>query len=394
MEKNLTSNEEFNSALGKIKQDFILRLQTQVDAFKEFEKQLSNKNLDDDVASDIKMKAHKLAGSAAMFGFVQLGDIAAKIEHQIDARKYDDLQKLASDLLLEISRSAKVFKKPQIDKESVNVKSVTPKKEAVKVKKEKKVIEEESENSKSYVLVADDDETIRNLLTISLNEIDCEVVAVEDGRGVMMEVERKLPNLVILDINMPGGLSGIEVLSRLKSQSKTSEIPVIILTRESNDKTVIEGISRGAQDYVVKPFNKGELQRHVQEILQRNKIKILVADDDEMILGLLRQCFYHAGYKTIAADNGKTALDLIKKELPDLIILDVMMPAMDGFTVLQQLKANFELKNIPVIFLTAKNQHDNVLFGLEKGAADYIVKPFDIDELSARVAGILQRNKK
>ncbi|MCH8182179.1 MAG: response regulator [Proteobacteria bacterium] len=116
---------------------------------------------------------------------------------------------------------------------------------------------------------------------------------------------------------------------------------------------------------------------------------ILVADDDPLIIRLLEHRLRHRGYDVISAPDGETALDLAIREKPDLILLDGMMPGLDGFEVLRRLKENPETIQIPVVMLTARSQEGDIVNGLTSGAADYMVKPFIPEELIARIQRIV-----
>jgi two-component system alkaline phosphatase synthesis response regulator PhoP len=113
---------------------------------------------------------------------------------------------------------------------------------------------------------------------------------------------------------------------------------------------------------------------------------ILVADDDAVSMFLLRQCLAGAGFRVVCAENGREALLLMRQESPALVILDVMMPVMEGMEVLRHAKADAKLRLTPVIMLTSRHQDSDILDALKVGAADYLVKPFDPSELLARVA--------
>ena len=113
--------------------------------------------------------------------------------------------------------------------------------------------------------------------------------------------------------------------------------------------------------------------------------RILIADDEVNLRDILRIQLERHGFVVLAAENGQQAVEIALKEQPDVIILDVMMPLVDGFAVLGRLKAHPDLRTIPVIMLTARGQERDVLSGLQAGAADYIVKPFSLKELIARV---------
>ena len=113
--------------------------------------------------------------------------------------------------------------------------------------------------------------------------------------------------------------------------------------------------------------------------------RILVADDDPLSIKLLNFRLRSVGHEVISAVDGGEALEIATREKPDLVLLDIMMPVMNGFQVLRKLKLQEETKNIPVIMLTSKVQEKDVVFGLEAGAEDYITKPFSFAELNARV---------
>jgi len=117
--------------------------------------------------------------------------------------------------------------------------------------------------------------------------------------------------------------------------------------------------------------------------------RILVADDDPLSIKLLNFRLRSVGHEVIFAVNGGEALEIATREKPDLVLLDIMMPVMNGFQVLRKLRSQEETKNIPVIMLTSKVQEKDVVFGLEGGAEDYITKPFSFAELNARVNRVL-----
>ncbi|MEJ2669570.1 MAG: response regulator, partial [Gammaproteobacteria bacterium] len=174
---------------------------------------------------------------------------------------------------------------------------------------------------------------------------------------------------------------------------KTKNIPIILVTALTSSEDIREGLQAGAFDYITKPFQLSELVNRILSILQRHKTRILVADDDELIRDLLSQRFHRMGYTVLTAKHGNEALARMQAEQPDLTILDMMMPGMDGLAVLKQIKNNPTTADMPVVVLTAKRQQENILQGLESGANDYITKPFDVDEVAARVSGILRRRK-
>lgn len=112
-----------------------------------------------------------------------------------------------------------------------------------------------------------------------------------------------------------------------------------------------------------------------------NKKKILICDDDPVILRLLQVNLEIEGYEVVSAHNGEEAVDLAVQQVPDLIILDIMMPRMDGYQAAQSLRSHTETKDIPLIFLSAKAQQADIDKGRTYGVTDYLTKPFDPTEL-------------
>lgn len=122
--------------------------------------------------------------------------------------------------------------------------------------------------------------------------------------------------------------------------------------------------------------------------------KIVLAEDEPRLARLVEFKLKKEGYQVICKGNGEEALEAIKAEKPDLILLDVMMPVMDGYEVLRRVKEDESLKNIPVVMLTARTQERDVVKGIDLGADDYITKPFHPAELLARVKRILGKERK
>ena len=127
--------------------------------------------------------------------------------------------------------------------------------------------------------------------------------------------------------------------------------------------------------------------------MTNDKNTILVVDDNPTNLRLLMDYLEKAGYEVLVAEEGEVALELLKHVKPGLILLDVMMPGMDGFDVCREMRRDPRLKNLPILFLTAIDKGSDVVDGLRAGADDYVMKPFNPEELILRVQAILRRTK-
>src|ERR1700686_1382620 len=120
------------------------------------------------------------------------------------------------------------------------------------------------------------------------------------------------------------------------------------------------------------------------------KTTILAADDDPQLLRLMTRNLEFEGYEVLAASDGQQALTQIESQPLDLVLLDVMMPKMDGFTVCQRVR---EFSSVPIIIVTARGQDQDKVHGLDLGADDYLTKPFSVDKLLARVRAVLRRSQ-
>jgi DNA-binding response OmpR family regulator len=119
--------------------------------------------------------------------------------------------------------------------------------------------------------------------------------------------------------------------------------------------------------------------------------KIVLAEDERDIRDLITFTLQFAGHEVIPTANGAEAVEAVRREQPDIVLMDVRMPRLTGYEACRQLKADESTKDIPVVFLSAKGQESEVKEGLAAGAVDYILKPFSPDQLTARVAELLQQ---
>ena len=122
--------------------------------------------------------------------------------------------------------------------------------------------------------------------------------------------------------------------------------------------------------------------------------KILIAEDERDIRDLITFTLGFAGFEVVAAANGEEAVNLARQEIPDLILMDVRMPRMTGYEACAIMKSDAKLKDIPVIFLSAKGQDSEIQTGLQAGAVDYLLKPFAPDQLTERIQSVLARHGK
>jgi signal transduction histidine kinase/DNA-binding response OmpR family regulator len=202
------------------------------------------------------------------------------------------------------------------------------------------------------VLVVDDDAATRELLRRHLEAEGVRVVGAASGEEGLRLARQLRPSLVTLDVLMPG-MDGWAVLGALKGDPLTADIPVVVLTLiENNDL----GYALGAADYLTKPIDRerliGALRKHVR--CGQNR-RALVVEDDPATREMLRRMLQREGWAVDEAANGRVGLERVAQAAPDLILLDLMMPELDGFGFAERLRAEPAWRTIPVLVVTAKD---------------------------------------
>lgn len=204
----------------------------------------------------------------------------------------------------------------------------------------------------SVLLVIDDDETVRDILEAYLSKVGYQVIGAANGAEGIKLAKQMRPDAITLDVMMPG-MDGWDVLSQLKADPELAHIPVIMLTM-TEEKDI--GYSLGAAEYLTKPITRTELIKVLRKYrsLKAPSVVMLIEDDfttRQMMIRMLQK----VGWQVIEAENGEVALQKLQKQKPDLILLDLMMPKMDGFEFLLQLRQQKACSSIPVVVLTAKD---------------------------------------
>ncbi len=199
------------------------------------------------------------------------------------------------------------------------------------------------------VLVIDDDPNIRDLLARNLSRDGYDVLLAEDGsRGLELARSHDLV-AITLDVMM-SGMDGWSVLRALKSDEATRNIPVVMVTIV-DDKNL--GYTLGAAEYLTKPVDRKKLMDTMRRLQAGGEV--LIVDDEENVRDLTRRTLEAEGLRVREAANGQEALEEIRRRPPGLIILDLMMPVMDGFEFLRQLREDEDISDLPVIVVTAKD---------------------------------------
>ncbi|HIE39666.1 MAG TPA: response regulator, partial [Anaerolineae bacterium] len=202
------------------------------------------------------------------------------------------------------------------------------------------------------VLCVDDDQGVITLFRRYLHKQGYRVIGLTDAARVLEEAKRLKPHAITLDVMMPEK-DGWQVIQELKADPETCHIPVVMCTIVSEEG---RGMSLGAADYLVKPILEQDLLAALDRLdREAGRHLVLVVDDQEEDRKLLRRMIESQdGYEVVEADSGQEAIRLIRRVRPQLIVLDLMMPEVDGFAVLEAVKADETTRSIPIIVVTAK----------------------------------------
>jgi signal transduction histidine kinase/DNA-binding response OmpR family regulator len=177
------------------------------------------------------------------------------------------------------------------------------------------------------------------------------VETVESGAEALRRAAADPPAFVCLDVGLPGPLDGWELLASLKARPETASTPVVVCTGSNGRR---RASALGAADVLAKPFSRSELLAAVRRILPAAAGRVLVVDDDHTVRSLVSETLRGAGFQPLEAADGAEALAAVGREAPDAIVLDLVMPNLDGFEVLDRLHADPEGRGIPVVVLTAR----------------------------------------
>jgi two-component system sensor histidine kinase/response regulator len=269
-------------------------------------------------------------------------------------------------------------------------------------------------NSQAMFMIVDDYEAVRSVIAAQLHAIGAtKIITANNGVEAMEILQRRHVDAVLSDWNMPL-MSGLELLRSVRRDTRLYNLPFVLITAESERDRVQEAIACGVSGLLVKPYTTERLNTCIDKAVNWNPRMlsvaetaqsdmsdtqimraaqcptILVVDDTADNLLLLSHLFKDE-YRVRIAHKGEKALEICYSDNPpDLVLLDIMMPGMDGFEVARRMREHPNSEHIPVIFVTAMSGNDARLRGLELGAVDFITKPIDPEVLKPRVRNFMR----
>ncbi|MFH1427558.1 MAG: response regulator [Patescibacteria group bacterium] len=264
-----------------------------------------------------------------------------------------------------------------------------------------------NKNNKIKLLIIEDEEALADVLVAKFKKVGYDVSLAYNGEAGYKKIIEFKPNLIILDIVMPK-MNGYEVLEKMRDEK--IDTPVIIISNSGQPVEIEKTKKLGAVDHLIKTqFDPAEVLEKVNKYLngknsksvaeeikpiedntvkKKLNIKVLIIEDDSFLREICAKKLTKEGFIVYEAIDGEQALGEINKIKPDIILLDIILPAIDGFEVLEKIRANKDkkIKQIPIIMLSNLGQEDDIEKALGLGANNYLVKAhFTTDEIVEKI---------
>ena len=269
------------------------------------------------------------------------------------------------------------------------------------------------------VVVVDDEPINVKLVSAMLKTEQLDILAAYDGKEALKLINNNKIDLILLDIMMPE-MDGYEVTRIIKGNIDTKDLPIILITALNSEEDKKRGLDAGADEFITKPINKFEIISRVKSMLKLKQYRdqmrvrkqtedplsipslnrvsvrncaqsILLVEDNPKDAEIIKQMLTNEPYNLIQVTTGESAIDAAVNEKIDLILLDLMLPGIDGYKVCQCLKTNSRIPNIQIVMITSLSDLESKVRGLEEGVDEFLVKPIDKRELRLRVNALLKK---
>ncbi len=337
-----------------------------------------------ELMDDAKVAAHKLAGNALMYGFPELGDKAREFETFLNKNPNFDPGLCRSRLLKLITDIDKIRNQPleadthQFESDNFQPDQTPDRWETDSMKTEGYGLP----SRQSSVLLIHKDPWMIQMITNMLAP-EYRVTGCQQAHQAMAIAVNQPPDIVIMEQDLED-MTGVDVARFMRAVEQLQATPIVMIMSGQDPHDIVKAVDAGVSDCFENAFEILPLVAHVREILRKQQFHVLIVDDDRAVSDLLAHRFKTYGARADKVYDGIEALEYLRTQKPDLIILDRMMPRLEGGAVLYQIQQEINLKSIPVMLVTAMANRDDVITWLKRGAIDYITKPFNPDEVVLR----------
>jgi two-component system, NtrC family, sensor kinase len=246
------------------------------------------------------------------------------------------------------------------------------------------------------VLIVDDSLTVRMDLGEALQTVGFDPVFCADLQSARQALAGQGCGLVVLDVLLPDG-DGLDLLKEIKESPATAKLPVMLLSTEAEVRNRVRGIGAGADEYIGKPYDLAQLVARAWALLRNTpqngagpRRRVLVIDDSATFRSEIRQALEGTGYEVQEAGTGEEGLALAGATRPDAVVVDGVLPGIDGATVIRRLKSDTAMRDAPCLLLTAAEGTAEELRSLEAGADAYVRKSEDLGVILVRLAALLR----
>lgn len=282
--------------------------------------------------------------------------------------------------------------------------------------------EKESKKMKpsEKILIVDDDPTNAKLLAAKLGESNYAILKAYSGQEALQKASSENPDLILLDIMMPG-MNGFEVTAQLKSGPETAGIPIVLVTALDGPDNKTKGLEAGADDFLNKPVHTAELKARVKSLLRLKRYSdqlkarvqargggigsfagddpmaelrlpnLLIVEDSPTDAKLIKSLLNSLACSQSVVSSGEEALSVCNNRQIDIMILDMLLPGLDGYEVVRRIKENPSTQSTQIIVVTSLQDIDSKIKGYEFGVDDFLVKPINFNEFRARVNSLIKK---
>ncbi len=270
------------------------------------------------------------------------------------------------------------------------------------------------------ILIVDDDPTNVKLLAAKLGDSKYTILKAYGGEEALQKAQLENPDLVLLDVMMPG-MNGFEVTAQMKNCTETADIPILLVTALDGSDSKTKGLEAGADDFLNKPVHTAELKARVKSLLRMKRYhdqlktrahaqrsvlnpfssddtfsdlrlpNLLIVEDSPTDAKLIKSLLNSFACNILIVHSGEEALSICNNNKIDIMILDMLLPGLDGYEVTKQVKENASTQSTQIIVVTSLQDIESKVKGYEFGVDDYLMKPINFNEFRARVNSLLKK---